>query len=43
MPSTGLGEACDDGNTAGGDGCSAVCLVEACGNDVVDVGEQCDD
>lgn len=31
------GEACDDGNTRIGDGCSADCLSdETCGNDVVD-------
>ncbi len=40
------GEACDDGNTVSGDGCSADCLsTEICGNDYVDYarGEQCDD
>ena len=36
-------EECDDGNTTGGDGCSASCTVEICGNGIVDVGEQCDD
>jgi cysteine-rich repeat protein len=36
-------EECDDGNTTGGDGCSAYCTVEICGNAIVDVGEQCDD
>ncbi len=39
------GEVCDDGNTVGGDGCSADCRSdETCGNDIVDliVGEQCD-
>jgi len=39
-------EACDDGNDAGGDGCSADCLSdESCGNSIVDsfVGEMCDD
>lgn len=41
-------ELCDDGNTQGGDGCSAVCWTEtttpvACGNGKVDLGEQCDD
>ncbi len=37
------GEACDDGNTAGGDGCSADCRsTEVCGNGVVDPGEECD-
>ena len=37
-------EACDDGNTVGGDGCSADCLSEeGCGNGVLDAGEVCDD
>lgn len=39
-------EACDDGNTLGGDGCSARCdSAESCGNHVVDLtsGESCDD
>lgn len=36
------GEGCDDGNAAGGDGCSAACLLE-CGNHVIDPGETCDD
>jgi cysteine-rich repeat protein len=39
------GEACDDGNTVSGDGCSAHCdSDETCGNGVVDYqqGEQCD-
>jgi len=39
-------EACDDGNTTGGDGCAADCLSdESCGNAYVDtfVGEMCDD
>jgi cysteine-rich repeat protein len=44
-----IGEQCDDGNTAGGDGCSASCQNEGggggpvCGNGAVDTGEQCDD
>ncbi len=40
------GEACDDGNNVGGDGCAADCRSdERCGNGVVDGprGEQCDD
>jgi len=37
------GEGCDDGNTTGGDGCSAVCQPEVCGNGVLDPGETCDD
>jgi cysteine-rich repeat protein len=39
-------EVCDDGNTLGGDGCSADCLSdETCGNGYVDaaLGEVCDD
>ena len=36
-------EECDDGNTADGDGCSAVCVSEFCGDGVVNNGEQCDD
>jgi len=35
-------EQCDDANTFGGDGCSATCRFEHCGNGVVDVGEDCD-
>jgi len=34
---------CDDGNTTGGDGCSATCQEEVCGNGTLDVGEECDD
>ena len=38
------GEACDDGNTTSGDGCSADCSsTEICGNAVLDPGEICDD
>ena len=37
------GEACDDGNLVGGDGCSPRCAPEECGNAVTDVGEDCDD
>jgi cysteine-rich repeat protein len=36
------GEQCDDGNTTGGDGCSAICAGE-CGNHAIDPGEGCDD
>ena len=36
-------EICDDGNALGGDGCSATCEPEECGNAVTDVGEECDD
>src|ERR1041385_4012846 len=38
------GPVCDDGNTVGGDGCSADCTSdETCGNGLMDPGEQCDD
>lgn len=41
------GEQCDDGNTASGDGCSNVCVIESdspsCGNGQVNGQEQCDD
>ncbi len=37
------GEVCDDGNTVGGDGCSANCAsTEVCGNGITDPGEECD-
>ena len=36
------GEQCDDGNTVGGDKCSATCQIEACGNEIPDQGEECD-
>jgi cysteine-rich repeat protein len=37
-------EECDDGNTADGDGCSALCLQEAvCGDGEVQDPEECDD
>ena len=37
-------EECDDGNTAGNDGCSPVCLFEFCGDGVTNNGtEECDD
>ncbi len=41
-----LGEVCDDGNVANGDGCSSDCRsTEICGNGIVDVGrdETCDE
>src|SRR6185312_13501325 len=37
-----LGEACDDGNTVDGDGCSASCGLPSCGDGRVDSGEVCD-
>ena len=37
-------EGCDDGNTVGGDGCSAECIPEICGDGLLEpVSEQCDD
>ncbi|MEO0603529.1 MAG: FG-GAP-like repeat-containing protein, partial [Myxococcota bacterium] len=37
-------EVCEDGNTTGGDGCSADCAsAEVCGNGVLDATESCDD
>ena len=39
-------EECDDGNTEGGDGCSASCQQEQqsyCGDGMVDENEECDD
>jgi cysteine-rich repeat protein len=39
----GSDEACEDGNTTAGDGCSPACELEArCGNAVVEPGELCD-
>lgn len=43
-------EECDDGNMSDGDGCTSVCKIErgaapstpACGNDLLEVGEECD-
>jgi cysteine-rich repeat protein len=37
------GEQCDDGNTAAGDGCSATCTDEVCGDGAVIAPEACDD
>jgi cysteine-rich repeat protein len=37
------GEECDDGNRTNGDGCSAQCKLELCGNNKMDPGEGCDD
>ena len=36
-------EQCDDGNLVVGDGCSALCKREECGNMIRDPGEECDD
>jgi cysteine-rich repeat protein len=37
-------EACDDGNTVSGDGCSSTCTLEAvCGNGITTPPEVCDD
>ena len=38
-----FGEQCDDGNTVSGDGCTAACQDEFCGDNVLQSGEQCDD
>lgn len=40
-----LFEACDDGNTVGGDGCSATCESEGptCGDGAIEGAEECDD
>jgi len=38
-----VGEQCDDGNTVGGDGCSAQCMLEYCGNGTKEETEVCDD
>lgn len=41
-----VGEECDDGNTANGDGCSSTCTNEGtpfCGDGIPQSGEQCDD
>ena len=42
IPQPEQGEQCDDGNTTGGDKCSATCQIEECGNGVPDQGEECD-
>jgi cysteine-rich repeat protein len=38
-------EQCDDGNTISGDGCSAICITEFCGDGILQavLGEQCDE
>ena len=36
-------EECDDGNLFDGDGCSAQCRDEGCGDGIVDADEECDD
>jgi cysteine-rich repeat protein len=36
-------EACDDGNVDPGDGCNEVCMIESCGDGVVQDPEVCDD
>ncbi len=37
------GEECDDGNNTNGDGCDLNCIVETCGNGVIQINEDCDD
>ncbi len=36
-------ESCEDGNQINGDGCSAQCQLESCGDGILDPSEQCDD
>jgi len=37
-------EQCDDGNTVSGDGCSDLCVIEFCGDEIVNnIVEECDD
>jgi cysteine-rich repeat protein len=36
-------EQCDDGNTVDGDGCSAFCMDEVCGDGIIQAPEVCDD
>lgn len=38
-----IGEQCDDNNTTDGDGCSALCQTEVCGDGILQPGEECDD
>ena len=38
-----IGEECDDGNRAVGDGCDADCRLEVCGNGSLNTYEACDD
>jgi cysteine-rich repeat protein len=42
-PVSGEVEQCDDGNTIDGDGCSALCIKEYCGDGVIQGTEECDD
>jgi cysteine-rich repeat protein len=35
-------EACDDGNNQNGDNCSKTCVIESCGNGILDPMEECD-
>jgi cysteine-rich repeat protein len=37
------GEQCDDGNAVACDGCSPTCVLEGCGNNLVECTEPCDD
>ena len=43
VTNTAAGEACDDGNTNDLDGCTSTCQLTACGNGIVDPGEDCDE
>ncbi len=42
---TDVGEECDDGNLVDGDGCTSQCVLEFCGDGIINNGgvEQCDD
>jgi cysteine-rich repeat protein len=39
---TDVGERCDDGNEADGDGCDSDCTETGCGNGIMTEGEECD-
>jgi hypothetical protein len=37
-----MGEGCDDGNSIDGDGCSSTCVLEECGNGILEPPETCE-
>jgi cysteine-rich repeat protein len=43
VPNHLAGEECDDNNLVNGDGCTALCKLENCGNNMMNPGEDCDD